>query len=222
MTTKRAPRAVALLRGINVGGKNLLAMPALVAALEDAGLVAVETFIQSGNVFISANAPLEAPAAGSSSPRGARTGAPLARRILSANAPWKTLHEPHPEGLERLLEGVIEARFGLRIPTIVRTADAWRRVLANAPFADAQRDRPKLLHVGHAKGPLAPEVIDALARRATHKAVAVHEGALFIDFVDGAGRSKLTLMTLDKAAGPSVTLRNWNTTLEIAKRLGVA
>jgi uncharacterized protein (DUF1697 family) len=41
---------VALLRGINVGGKNITKMAALRACLEDAGLDRVETFIQTGNV----------------------------------------------------------------------------------------------------------------------------------------------------------------------------
>ena len=42
---------VALLRGINVGGKNLIKMPALKAAFEDAGFDDVSTYIQSGNVL---------------------------------------------------------------------------------------------------------------------------------------------------------------------------
>ena len=47
-------RYVALLRGINVGGKNLIPMPALKAAFEDAGYAAVSTYIQSGNVLFDA------------------------------------------------------------------------------------------------------------------------------------------------------------------------
>ena len=42
---------IALLRGINVGGKNMMKMAALKAALEEAGLDAVQTYIQSGNVL---------------------------------------------------------------------------------------------------------------------------------------------------------------------------
>jgi uncharacterized protein (DUF1697 family) len=41
---------LALLRGINVGGKNITKMTALKACLENAGFDRVETFIQSGNV----------------------------------------------------------------------------------------------------------------------------------------------------------------------------
>jgi uncharacterized protein (DUF1697 family) len=44
---------VALLRGINVGGKNLIKMPALKAAFEADGFGDVATYIQSGNVLFS-------------------------------------------------------------------------------------------------------------------------------------------------------------------------
>ena len=46
---------VALLRGINVGGKNLIKMPALKAAFEREGFGDVSTYIQSGNVLFSAS-----------------------------------------------------------------------------------------------------------------------------------------------------------------------
>ena len=47
-------RYVALLRGINVGGKNLIPMPALKTCFEIAGFTDVSTYIQSGNVLFSA------------------------------------------------------------------------------------------------------------------------------------------------------------------------
>ncbi|HVH53638.1 MAG TPA: DUF1697 domain-containing protein [Actinomycetota bacterium] len=42
---------VALLRGINVGGKNPIKMPALKACFEESGFENVSTYIQSGNVL---------------------------------------------------------------------------------------------------------------------------------------------------------------------------
>jgi uncharacterized protein (DUF1697 family) len=46
-------RYVALLRGINVGGKNLIAMPRLKSCFEAQGFADVATYIQSGNVLFS-------------------------------------------------------------------------------------------------------------------------------------------------------------------------
>jgi uncharacterized protein (DUF1697 family) len=48
-------RYVALLRGINVGGKNLIKMTELKACFESLGLESVVTYIQSGNILFSAD-----------------------------------------------------------------------------------------------------------------------------------------------------------------------
>jgi uncharacterized protein (DUF1697 family) len=50
-------RYVALLRGINVGGRNPVAMAALRTAFEDEGYGAVSTYIQSGNVLFDTDRP---------------------------------------------------------------------------------------------------------------------------------------------------------------------
>ena len=43
---------IAMLRGINVGGKNKIPMAELKARLEDLGFKGVTTYIQSGNVIL--------------------------------------------------------------------------------------------------------------------------------------------------------------------------
>lgn len=48
-------RYIALLRGINVGGKNKLPMPELRAAFEAHGFGSVSTYINSGNVLFSSD-----------------------------------------------------------------------------------------------------------------------------------------------------------------------
>ena len=50
-------RYVALLRGINVGGRNKVAMSELRSAVEDAGHTDVTTYIQSGNVLFRSSVP---------------------------------------------------------------------------------------------------------------------------------------------------------------------
>jgi uncharacterized protein (DUF1697 family) len=49
-------RYLALLRGINVGGNNLVSMADLRRCLEDTGLKKVSTYIQSGNVLFESSA----------------------------------------------------------------------------------------------------------------------------------------------------------------------
>lgn len=57
MAGKTAPsgKYVALLRGINVGGKNKVPMRELVEMFEEAGCVGIATYIQSGNVAFTAD-----------------------------------------------------------------------------------------------------------------------------------------------------------------------
>ena len=57
MTTGQQ-RYVALLRGVNVGGRNRLPMADLRAIFAEAGCAAVQTYIQSGNVVFEAAADL--------------------------------------------------------------------------------------------------------------------------------------------------------------------
>ena len=52
--TKNGDRFVALMRGINVGGKNMLPMKDLVALFEKAGCTDVKNYIQSGNIVFTA------------------------------------------------------------------------------------------------------------------------------------------------------------------------
>src|SRR5919205_1547316 len=49
-------RQIVLLRGINLGSTNRIAMPALREALADAGFDDVRTYLQSGNVVLSSRA----------------------------------------------------------------------------------------------------------------------------------------------------------------------
>jgi uncharacterized protein (DUF1697 family) len=53
-------RRIVLLRGINLGSRNRIAMPELRRQLQDAGLDDVATYLQSGNVVVSSDAPAEA------------------------------------------------------------------------------------------------------------------------------------------------------------------
>lgn len=54
MTRGEETSYVALLRGVNVGGRNAVRMPELVAYVQELGLAGATTLLQSGNVVFSA------------------------------------------------------------------------------------------------------------------------------------------------------------------------
>jgi uncharacterized protein (DUF1697 family) len=59
----RVPRHVVLLRGVNLGSRNRVSMPALRGVLEAAGFGDVRTYLQSGNVVLAADEAPDAVAA---------------------------------------------------------------------------------------------------------------------------------------------------------------
>lgn len=125
------------------------------------------------------------------------------------------------EATERALEAAITKKFSLEIPVIVRTREQWSVYAKGSPFADAERDRPNILHLALSKRPLVAGAAAALGAYAKNgERLSALEDGLWIDFNEGAGRSKLTPAVLDRLAGSPVTARNFNSVKKIAELLG--
>jgi len=122
--------------------------------------------------------------------------------------------------LEGALEKELARHFGFSVEVIVRGAAAWHRYAAGTPFPDAQATRPNRVLLGLSKRPPNPDAADRL--RAVAKAgeqLQVVGDALWIDFNDGIGTSKLSPAVLDRAVGSTVTARNWTTVQKLAELL---
>jgi uncharacterized protein (DUF1697 family) len=98
---------IALLRGINVGGKTIIPMPKLKSLFASMGLEDVSTYIQSGNVVFS-------------SPTG--DGAVAARRV-AARGREIYLRLPNGAGRSKLTIDYFEKRLGVRA-----TGRNWKTV----------------------------------------------------------------------------------------------
>jgi len=114
-------------------------------------------------------------------------------------------------------EDAIEDRFGFRVPVILRTAAEMRDVVTRNPFPQ-DTDPAKLLIVF-----LAADPGDDARRRAVEVAAPVPEELrasgreLFIHFVNGLARPKLSTAALDRALGLPGTGRNWNTVRKLSE-----
>jgi len=125
-----------------------------------------------------------------------------------------------PAGLEAELEAAITRRFGFSVAVMVRTSREWERYAKGSPFPEAETERASKLYLGVTKAPPPKGAAAELMERGqAGERVAVDKGVLWIDFLEGAGRSKLTPVVLDRVVGSSVTLRNFRTVQEIAKIL---
>jgi len=114
-------------------------------------------------------------------------------------------------------EDAIEDRFGFRVPVMLRTAAEMRDVVTRNPFPH-DTDPAKLLVVF-----LAADPGEEARRRAAAVADPLPEDLrasgreLFIHFVAGLARPKLSTAALDRALGTPGTGRNWNTVRKLAE-----
>jgi uncharacterized protein (DUF1697 family) len=123
--------------------------------------------------------------------------------------------------LETALERAIEAGFGFAAPVMVRSAEAWRALLAANPFSEAARAEPSRVFVAVSKRPPAPSAAAAIASKAAAgERVEAAGGALWFHYPNGAGTSKLTPALIDRAAGSPTTARNWRTAGTLLEMLG--
>jgi uncharacterized protein (DUF1697 family) len=120
------------------------------------------------------------------------------------------------EALEAELERAIEARFGMAVPVMVRTASQWAGYVAANPFPKAAEDEPNRLQLLVSKETPRGDAAGKLMERAkAGEAVGAAGGALWFHFPEGVGTSKLTPVLMDKAAGSPSTSRNWRTVLKL-------
>jgi uncharacterized protein (DUF1697 family) len=92
-----AKQYVALLRGINVGGRNKVAMADLRGTFEDGGHEAVRTYIQSGNVLFRSDAPAKSLEEGIENLLERRFGIPLVV-VVRSHAQLRKVVDKAPPG----------------------------------------------------------------------------------------------------------------------------
>jgi uncharacterized protein (DUF1697 family) len=179
---KDSSRHVALLRGINVGGKNMLPMKELAAMFAKAGCADVTTYIQSGNVVFCAE-------------------------------------DKVVEGLGAGIAKQVEARFGIRVPVVLRAAAEIDAVLRANPFLKAGASE-ETLHVCFLADRPGKDLVAGLdAGRSTPDAFAVVGREIYMQLVNGMARTKLTNAYFDSKLKTVSTMRNWRTVLKLAEML---
>lgn len=97
-------RYIALLRGINLGGNNLMKMEDLRSVFESLGFENVKSYINSGNLAFDCAGP----------------------RVSKGDTYTSTL--------ECLIEDAVESKFGRRVDIMVRPQAEIERILKNNPF----------------------------------------------------------------------------------------
>lgn len=110
---------------------------------------------------------------------------------------------------ERLTD--VLASHGLGNKVFLRRPGDLEDVVARNPFADAAAARPNHLLILFLELEPSPDHVATLAARPGPERIAVAGREVFIDYVEGVGRSKLTPAVLERSLMQSGTARNWNT-----------
>lgn len=175
------PRQIALLRGINLGATNRIAMPALRELLAGNGFTEVATHMQSGNIVLASE--LE--------------GAALADALAGLIADCFKLEVPVVvRSAAELAQIVAENPF----PEAAGIAPKRYQVsFFSAPLADEVAVRVRALP----SGPFAPNVEAISLSASSRHAYGWHPG--------GIHASKLARELSDRKLGATATARNWDT-----------
>ena len=175
-------RYVALLRGINVGGRNLIRMPDLKACFEKRGYEDVATYIASGNVLFTAGG----------------------RRAQ----------------LVRDVEAMLARRFGYEATVVLRTDKQMRAIVEAAPTGFGSLPDEYRYDVIFLKEPLrAAAAIGGVPTKEGVDEARPGPGVLYFSRrVARAQESRLSKL-VGLPIYRSVTIRNWNTTTELDRRL---
>jgi uncharacterized protein (DUF1697 family) len=143
--------------------------------------------------------------------------------IASGNIVFNT--DRSAAAVKTLITKLLRDRFALtKNHTLIRTPRELAKVIAGNPFAAAAAKRPSLLMVNFLDGLPPPGAAAALADYDGPEQLRLDGDHLYVDYVEGVGRSKLTPAFLDKALQVPATGRNWNTTnklLQMARALEV-
>jgi len=179
---KASSKHVALLRGINVGGKNMLPMKELAAMFVKAGCVDVVTYIQSGNVVFSAEDKVVA-------------------------------------GLSGAIAKQVEARFGIQVSVVLRTAAEINAVIRGNPFLETGANE-EMLHVCFLAEQPGKDLVAGLdVGRSVPDAFDVVGREIYMQLVNGVSGTKLTNVYFDSKLKTVSTMRNWRTVLKLAELL---
>jgi uncharacterized protein (DUF1697 family) len=122
-------------------------------------------------------------------------------------------------GLATTIEAVIERQFGIASVALPRTAGEISKAIDDNPFAAGD---PARVHIHWLESPPTQEAFARL--QADHagrgaEALAIGPGALYIDYVDGVGASKLTAAFIERRLGCRGTARNLRSLARILDRM---
>lgn len=120
--------------------------------------------------------------------------------------------------LEESVARVLEDAFGIRSFAAVRSKGELEQALSDNPFAEDGEER--FVHVGFLDGELSGPGFEKLRKdHGGKERIAPGRREIFVDYVDGVGRSKLTKAFIEKRIERSVTMRNMRSIRRVLEKM---
>ncbi|MCB9451117.1 MAG: DUF1697 domain-containing protein [Anaerolineaceae bacterium] len=139
--------------------------------------------------------------------------------LQSGNVIFETAADPAQ--LAAQIEAGVFNTFGFESKIILRTCADLRAVVEHAPYTAEQLAEPsKALVTFLATAPGDTAIQTLLNDHQGPEVLQVVGQELFVFYTDGAGRSKLTNVFIEKRLKTTGTARNWNTILKLLNLCG--
>jgi uncharacterized protein (DUF1697 family) len=122
--------------------------------------------------------------------------------------------------VEALLEKALAKKLDLVTRVFVRPASDWIKIVAANPFLDEAERDPGHLALMLLKDKTSPKALVSLKGSIVGREYfEAHGREIYAFYPDGFGTSKFTTALIDRKLETTVTARNWNTVLKIAKAM---
>jgi uncharacterized protein (DUF1697 family) len=197
-------RYVALLRAVNVGGRNRVPMAALRELLSGLGYGEVRTHLQSGNALFLA--PADSSGGASTNPSGGASTNPSG----GAGA---------AEAIEREIDAALAGHLGVSARVLLRTRPQLARAIADNPLRQIATDPRRLLVMFLAGSPDRAAWEDLALAELEPEVYALGERELYAWYPDGFGQTRRGNAFWERRLGVAATGRNWSTVTRLLELL---
>ncbi|MFI9485334.1 DUF1697 domain-containing protein [Promicromonospora sp. NPDC052451] len=135
-----------------------------------------------------------------------------ARTLLNSGNLVVATDGADPGDVVRRVQERLTERVGRPVAAVGLSGARLEEIARANPFPAAARDDPARLQVHVPFGDVDAAGVARLdLANAGREMLATAAGVLYVHYVDGIGRSKLTATVIDRAVGVPTTARNWNT-----------
>ena len=142
-------------------------------------------------------------------------GIPNAQTLLASGNVVFQSDETDSKSFVETIEAAIQTTFGFESKIIMRTQAQLQAIIDKNPFQEGDFAGNKML-VTFLRAAPNPELVEAFKEGYTGpERIHFLDDEIFIDYVEGAGQSKLSNNLIEKKLKVVGTARNWNTVLKL-------